>query len=171
MNLSPKDSRLACATHVFTSRMTTRLKCSLCCTYVDELLVTGSPQVGISKTKAFLMTKFAMKDLGNFSLILEMQASRDRLKGTRDINEENYVNAILPRYGFVDSISVYTPATGKLLDLKLGILLNDSNKQLHQEFVGSPIHLSTCTCWDIAYSVMQLARAMSNPRDEHMVAA
>ena len=30
MNLSPKDSRLACATHVFTSRMTARLKCSLC---------------------------------------------------------------------------------------------------------------------------------------------
>ena len=29
MNLSPKDSWLACATHVFTSRMTARLKLSL----------------------------------------------------------------------------------------------------------------------------------------------
>ena len=29
MNVSPKDSGLACATHVFTSRMTTRLNCSL----------------------------------------------------------------------------------------------------------------------------------------------
>ena len=32
---------------------------------VDDLLVTGSSEVGISKTKAFLMTKFAMEDLGD----------------------------------------------------------------------------------------------------------
>ena len=60
--------------------------------YVDDLLVTGS---------SFLMTKFAMKDLGDVSLILGMQVSRDRLKGTLDINQGNYVNAILQRYGFV----------------------------------------------------------------------
>ena len=36
--------------------------------------------------------------------------------------------------------------------------------------MGSLIYL-TCTRWDIAYSVMQLTRAMGNPKDEHMVAA
>ena len=61
--------------------------------YVDDLLVTGSSEVGISKTKAFLMTKFAMKDLGDVSLILGMHVSRDRLKGTLDINQGNYVNS------------------------------------------------------------------------------
>ena len=54
--------------------------------YVDDLLVTTSSEVGISKTKAFLMTKFAMRDLGNVSSILGMQVSRDLLKGTLDIN-------------------------------------------------------------------------------------
>ena len=67
----------------------------------------------------------------------------------------------------VDSRSVSTPGTGKPLDLKLGILLDDGNKQLYQEIVGN---LSTCTRWDIAYSVVQLTRTMSNPKDEHMVA-
>ena len=47
---------------------------------VDDLLVTGLSEVGISKTKAFLMTEFAMNDLGDVSLILGMQVSRDRLK-------------------------------------------------------------------------------------------
>ena len=61
ISLSPKDSRLACATHVLTSRMTARLKL-----YVDDLLVTGSSEVRIFKTKAFLTAKFAMKDLGMF---------------------------------------------------------------------------------------------------------
>ena len=40
--------------------------------HVDDLLVTGSSEVGISKTKAFPMTKSAMKGLGDVSLILGM---------------------------------------------------------------------------------------------------
>ena len=47
---------------------------------------------------------------------------RDRLKCTLDINPGNYVNAILRRYGLVNSRSVSTPGTGKPLDLKLGPL-------------------------------------------------
>ena len=57
--------------------------------YVDDLLVTGSSEVGISKTKAFLTTKFAMKNLGDVSLILGMQVSRDRLKGILDVTQGN----------------------------------------------------------------------------------
>ena len=117
------------------------------------------------------MTNFAMKDLRDVSLILGMQVSRDLLKGTLDINQGNYVKAILQRYGFVDSRSASTPRTAKPLDLKLGTLLDDGNKQLYQEIVGSLIYLSTCTRWDIAYSIMQLTRAMSNPKGEHMVTA
>ena len=37
--------------------------------YVDDLLVTGSSEVGISKTKAFLMAKFVMKDLGDVFIL------------------------------------------------------------------------------------------------------
>ena len=37
------------------------------------------------------MTKFALKDPGDVSLILGMQVSRDRLKGALDINQGNYV--------------------------------------------------------------------------------
>ena len=50
-----------------------------------------------------------MKDLGDVSLILGMQVSRDRLEDTLDINQGNYVKAILQRFGFVDSRSVSTP--------------------------------------------------------------
>ena len=71
--------------------------------YVDDVLVTGSSEVDISKTKAFLMINFAMKELGDVSLILRMQVSRDRLKSSLDINQGNYGNGILQRYGFVDS--------------------------------------------------------------------
>ena len=131
--------------------------------YVDDLLLTGSLEVGISKTKAFLMTKFAMKNLGDVSLILGMQVSRDHLKGTPDINQGNCVKAILQRYGFVDSRLVSTPGTGKPLDLKLGTLLDDGNKQIYQEIAGSFIYLSTCTRWDIAYSC--LLYTSPSPRD------
>ena len=71
--------------------------------------------------------------------------SRDRLKGTLDINQGNYVRAILQRYGVVDSRSVRTPGTGKPLGLKLRHMLGDKHKQLDHEIVGSLIYLSTCT--------------------------
>ena len=66
--------------------------------------------------------------------------SRDHLKGTLDINQGNYVNAVLQRYEIVDSRSVSTPGTENPLDLKLGTLLDDSNKQLHRENVGNFIY-------------------------------
>ena len=59
--------------------------------HVDDLLVIGPSEVGISKTKAFLMTKFALKGLGDVSLLSGMQVSRDRLKGTLGINRGKYV--------------------------------------------------------------------------------
>ena len=65
------------------------------------------------------MTKFAMKDLGDVYLVLGMQVSHDRLKGTLDINQGKYVKAILQGFGFVDRRSLSTPGTGKPLDLKL----------------------------------------------------
>ena len=69
-------------------------------------------QVGISKAKAFLMTTFATKDLACFSLFLGMQVSRDRVEGTLDTLQGDYVNATLERYGFVDSRWVGTHGTG-----------------------------------------------------------
>ena len=104
--------------------------------HVDDLVVTGSSEVCISKTKAFLMAKFRRKDQGDFSLILGIQVSRDRLKVTLDINQGSYVNAILHRYGFVASRSVSTPSTAEPLDLKTGTMQDESNKQLYQEVWG-----------------------------------
>ena len=129
--------------------------------YVDALFVTGSSEVCIFKTKAFLMTKFAMKDLGDVSLNLGMQVSRDRLNDTLDISRGNYVKAVLQRYGCVDGRSVSTPGAGKPLYLKFGTLLDDGNKLLYQETVGSIIYLSTCTRWDHC-----LLRNAANSGDE-----
>ena len=78
-----------------------------------NILITGSSEVGISKTEAFLMTKFAIKDMGDASLFLGMQRSRSRLKGALDINQGNCVNAILQRHRLVDSRLGNTRGTGK----------------------------------------------------------
>ena len=102
-----------------------------------------------------------MKDLGDVSLNLGMQVSRDRLNDTLDISRGNYVKAVLQRYGCVDGRSVSTPGAGKPLYLKFGTLLDDGNKLLYQETVGSIIYLSTCTRWDHC-----LLRNAANSGDE-----
>lgn len=112
------------------------------------------------------MSKVAIKDLGEV-------VPRDRLKCSPDINQGNYVNKILHRHGFVDSIPGSTPSAGNPLGLKGVTLVHDSNKQLYQEIVESLVNSSTYTRWDIAYrySVLQLTRSMSSPREEHIITA
>lgn len=56
----------------------------------------------------------------------------------------------------LNSKSVSTPSVDPPLNRDIGPLLDQGNKQLYQEIVGSSIYLSTCTRGDIAYSVVSL---------------
>lgn len=82
---------------------------------------------------------------------------------------DKLTDVIPQRYGFASCKSVRTPGIGKPLDplSRCPTGLEDS-KQLYQHIVGSPVYstspLRTCTCWDIAYAVMQLTLATNVPR-------
>lgn len=107
------------------------------------------------------MDAFTIKDLENVSLILAMEVSRDRVVGTLNISQVNCSRTILEIFGFSDCKSVNTPGMRKPLELGVGLLLDQENKALFQEIVGSLIYPSTCTRWDTTYMVMQLTRAMN----------
>ena len=40
------------------------------------------------------MGRFSMTDMGDVSLVLEMEVTRDRTKGTVTITQENYVKSL-----------------------------------------------------------------------------
>ena len=56
---------------------------------------------------------FSMTNMGDVSLGLEMEVTRDRTKGTFTITQENYVKSLLERYGMGNCNPAYTPGAGK----------------------------------------------------------
>ena len=63
--------------------------------YVDDHLVIGSNVRVIQTTKKKLKDDFQVSDLGDVSLVLGMQVTRDREKGTLTISQEDYTKPIL----------------------------------------------------------------------------
>ena len=53
----------------------------------------------IETIKEKLMKTFKMTDMGDVSLVLGMQVTRDRERGTLIITQENYTKSILDRFG------------------------------------------------------------------------
>ena len=51
--------------------------------------------------------------MGDVSLVLGMEVTRDRTKGTDAITQENYVKSLLERYGMGNCNLAHTPCVGK----------------------------------------------------------
>ena len=56
----------------------------------------------IEMIKTKLMDQFKMTDMGDVSLVLGMQVTRDRQGKTLTISQENYTKSILERFGMAD---------------------------------------------------------------------
>ena len=66
--------------------------------YVDDLLVISGDIQLIEKIKRTLMDQLKMTDMGDVSLVLSMQVTRDRQGKTLTNSQENYTKSILERF-------------------------------------------------------------------------
>ena len=85
--------------------------------YVDDVLLLGKDRKVLERIKRKLMGRFSMTDMGDVSLVLGMEVTRDRTKGTVAIIQENYVKSLLERYGMGNCNPAHTPGIGKELSL------------------------------------------------------
>ena len=124
----------------------------------------------LNKLKKELMNRFEMSDTGDVSRILGMNVTRDREKGTVTINQKNYTEDVVQRYGMKGCNPAYTPGVGPKLSLNQPEekLLNEEEKRRYQAITGAVMYLAQVTRYDILYAVNQLARAMSKPAKAHM---
>ena len=63
--------------------------------YVDDVLLLGANKQLLDKLKKQLMDRFEMTDMGGVSRVLDMNATRDRDKGTITINQKDYTEDIV----------------------------------------------------------------------------
>ncbi|GKB05412.1 zinc finger, CCHC-type containing protein, partial [Tanacetum coccineum] len=70
------------------------------CLYVDDMLIFGTDQNQVDKTKKFLSSKFSMKDMGEADVILGIKIKRKN-KGIV-ITQSHYIEKILNKFNCED---------------------------------------------------------------------
>ena len=141
--------------------------------YVDDLLGIRSNVSVIETIKRKLKDNFQVTDLGDVSLVLGMQVTRDRIKGTLTISQEDCTKSLLARFGIENCKPSSIPGTGLELSTEqpAETLLNTDQTQRYQAITGSVMYLAQITRYDVMYAICQLVRAMSKPSKAHMGAA
>ena len=111
--------------------------------YVDDVLLLGANKKLLDKLEKQLMDRFEMTGMGDVLRVFDMNVSRDREEWTITINQKEYTEDIVQRYGMRGCNSAYTPGVGPELSLDQPEenLLNEEAKRRYQSITGAAITL------------------------------
>ncbi|GKC06787.1 zinc finger, CCHC-type containing protein [Tanacetum coccineum] len=127
------------------------------CLYVDDMLIFGTDQNQVDKTKKFLSSRFSMKDMGEADVILGIKIKHEN-KGIV-ITQSHYNEKILKKFNCEDCSPVSTPMD------PIEKLKPNTDKHMDQleysRAIGCLMYAMTSTRPDIAYVVGRL-KAYSN---------
>ncbi|GJQ99732.1 zinc finger, CCHC-type containing protein [Tanacetum coccineum] len=133
------------------------------CLYIDDMLIFGTDQNQVDKTKKLLSSKFSMKDMGEADVILGIKIKREN-KGIV-ITQSHYIEKILKKFNREDCSPVSTPMD------PVEKLMPNTGKPVDQleysRAIGCLMYAMTSTRRDIAYVVGRLSRFTSNLSRQH----
>ncbi|GJZ35330.1 zinc finger, CCHC-type containing protein [Tanacetum coccineum] len=112
------------------------------CLYVDDMLIFGTDQNQVDKTKKFLSSRFSMKDMGEADVILGIKIKRKN-KGIV-ITQSHYIEKILKKFNREDCSSMCTP-----MDLVEKLKPNTGKPVDQLEYsraIGCLMYAMTSTC-------------------------
>ena len=140
--------------------------------YVDDMLIASANMQDIKELKEELSKSFSMKDLGTAKRILGMKISRDRMKKTLKLSQEEYIEKVLERFVMQNAKSVSTPLAShfrlsKDMCPKTQEEIVHMSKAPYASAVGSLMYAMVWTRPDIAHAVGVVSRFMENPGNEH----
>lgn len=138
--------------------------------YVDDILLFSRDLSLIEKAKKSLMDTYEMKDLGEARKFLGIRISRDRLRRTIRIDQEEYSNAILERFGYDPTASRPTPMKSGLQlgkDEAKATQLTPSEALVYRSMLGSLLYAALGTRPDLAFTASRLGMFNHNPNEEH----
>nr|GEX73419.1 zinc finger, CCHC-type [Tanacetum cinerariifolium] len=133
------------------------------CLYVDDMLIFGTDQNQVDKTKKFLSSRFSMKDMGEADVILGIKIKREN-KGIV-VTQSHYIEKILKKFNHEDCSLLSTPIN--LIEK----LKPNTGKPVDQlkcsRAISCLMYAMTSTRLDIAYAVGRLSSFTSNPSRQH----
>ena len=73
--------------------------------YVDDLVAAALDATQLDWFYDKLSTRFKTKNLGEISKILGVRVTRDRVKRTIELDQEQYLDKTLTKFGFLKAVS------------------------------------------------------------------
>ena len=138
--------------------------------YVDDLIVITKTPETMKKIKENLAARFKMKDLGKLHYCLGISIQHDEERGSLWMDQRQYIQSLLKRYGLSQAKSATTPA-----DVNVKLVKNDGvskpvNQVNYQSMVGSLLYASIATRPDIAQAVGAVSKFNSCPTEARLTA-
>ena len=138
--------------------------------YVDDLIVITKTPETMKKIKENLAAHFKMKDLGKLHYCLGIPIQHDEERGSLWMDQRQYIQLLLKRYGLSQAKSATTPA-----DVNVKLVKNDGvnkpvNQVNYQSMVGSLLYASIATRPDIAQAVGAVSKFNFCPTEAHLTA-
>lgn len=122
-----------------------------------------------------LLKNFRVRDMGNASLILSINITRDRDNRRITLDQEHYVTSLMEKYDIYehDAKRVSTPASSheSLLPKDFKVIEAEANINQFQSLLGELNWLVRGTRPQNCYTTNRLAQSATSPTERHMVAA
>jgi hypothetical protein len=135
--------------------------------YVDDIIVTGTNLMAIQSLISTLQQQFPLKDLGNLSFFLGIQAHRT--SDSLHLCQTKYVVDLLHRTGMLGSKPARSPcSSSSKLSKYDGEPLIDPFE--YRSVVGA-LQYCTLTRPDLSFAVNQLCQHLQSPTSTHWIAA
>ncbi|KAJ9530092.1 hypothetical protein QJQ45_023371 [Haematococcus lacustris] len=139
--------------------------------YVDDCILASSDTAAVQAVKQQLQQAFDVHDLGPARDFLGMGITYDRATRTLQLNQQQYIEQLLQRFGKAECNGRQLPLDAGTKLVREGEQLSSADTHTYREVVGALLYASTCTRPDIALAVGQLTRFMQAPTAEHERAA
>ena len=135
-------------------------KCLIVAVFVDDIVVFTNSVDYLKILNDHLQSVCTLKDLGPVQKCLGINIKRDRIKGTIELDQADYVSALLITYGMDECRPISTPMTTNV-DTDSGQSQNKSYEGKdfpYQNAVGALLFLVQATRPDLAYAVSTLSQ-------------
>jgi hypothetical protein len=131
--------------------------------YVDDLVITGTKDVGVAAFKEEMKATFQMNDMGSLSFYLEIEVHQDDSGIT--LQQTAYAKCAVELAGLTDCNPALTLMEEKL-KLSRDSTMEEVDAMQYRCLVGSLCYLAH-TRSDLAFSVGYVSRFMQRPTTEH----
>ena len=129
--------------------------------YVDDMILASENEEIIKETEDKLNEEFEIKSLGDIQCYLGIEV--ERVNGTFQIHQENYIKQIVNRFGQGDAKESKYPMDSGYFKLCETDETDVIDQEKYQEIMGCFLYLSVNSRPDIAASVNILCRKVKSP--------